>query len=138
MTRALADFADVLRRAQAWLLAARAVQGAGGAIVAPTALALIGVLALASDGLQRVFEVLLAAGSILGPRRDAVGAGRRRRLARATGCVPPSPPNRAIASSSPPTTSTPARASSDAAAPGSHAFNATEVRRVLPPSFGTE
>jgi EmrB/QacA subfamily drug resistance transporter len=36
-----ASFAGGLATSQAWLLAARAVQGAGGAIVAPTALALI-------------------------------------------------------------------------------------------------
>src|ERR1700729_2759751 len=38
---AVASLAGGLATSQAWLLAARAVQGAGGAIVAPTALALI-------------------------------------------------------------------------------------------------
>src|SRR5215469_1957954 len=38
---AVASFAGGLATSQAWLLAARAVQGAGGAVIAPTGLSLI-------------------------------------------------------------------------------------------------
>jgi MFS family permease len=80
-----ASLAGSLATSQAWLLAARAIQGAGGALIAPTALALIattfaegparnravGVVAAMSGGGAAVG---LVAGGLLGPSL-VTGAG---------------------------------------------------------------
>jgi EmrB/QacA subfamily drug resistance transporter len=64
-----ASLAGGLATSQAWLLTARAVQGAGGAIVAPTALALIATTF--SEGPPRnramgVYSAMSAAGTVVG------------------------------------------------------------------------
>src|SRR6202012_3007444 len=69
-----ASLAGGLATSQAWLLAARAVQGAGGAIVTPTALAL--VFTTFPEGRARhralgIYSAIGAAGAAVGP--GAVG-----------------------------------------------------------------
>src|SRR6201999_2071818 len=64
-----ASLAGGLATSQAWLLAARAVQGAGGAIVAPTALALIATTFPAGPPRNRamgVYAAMSGAGGAVG------------------------------------------------------------------------
>src|SRR5215468_3055468 len=64
-----ASLAGGFATSQAWLLAARAVQGAGGAIVAPTALALIATTFPEGPPRSRamgVYSAMSAAGTVLG------------------------------------------------------------------------
>jgi len=64
-----ASLAGGLATSQAWLLAARAVQGAGGAIVAPTALALIATTFAEGQARNRamgVYSGMSAAGGAIG------------------------------------------------------------------------
>ena len=78
-----ASLAGGLATSPAWLLAARAVQGAGGAIVAPTALALIATTFPEGPPRSRAMGVY-AAMSVAGERGRAAGrgaAGRVRGLA---------------------------------------------------------
>ena len=64
-----ASLAGGLATSQAWLLAARAVQGAGGAIVAPTALALVATTFPEGQARNRamgVYAAMSVAGGVLG------------------------------------------------------------------------
>jgi MFS family permease len=59
-----ASLAGGLATSQGWLLAARAVQGAGAAVVAPTALALITTTFPAGPQRNRAFAVAAAGGTV--------------------------------------------------------------------------
>ena len=64
-----ASLAGGLATAQAWLLAARAVQGAGGAVVAPTALSLVATTFPEGQARNRamgVYAAMSVAGSVIG------------------------------------------------------------------------